>query len=608
MRHLFLLLQFGLVTHFGFSQNFITSKVLDSKSREPLVYCHIINIRTQFLYITNTEGAFRINDPNMNDSLRITYLGYKDKTISVSRILKNEIILLEPDGLLLNEVTIKVNDKTLLDLVFKAGQRLRKAEAFASKAYLELYSEDEGDHLELLQMYYNIKCKGAHISDFRLKAGKIALTNNMEKMFVNLGSTFALTLLNPAKENDFYPKTPFELSRNRLGKQFYLRAISGTNANNGIIHLEFEPMKMKDSLHLFSGEMWIRKADFQVMKLKIVSNRVESHPFYPIRITDSIEKVAVEMNYHFHDVQDRSRLTLLTFDYTFDYVSFNQESSANTLRKIQTDGLIHMYDDNELFILPYFEYDPLHNDYRKVSLLPYNNTFWMKNQALPSTELQKKRYKLFSENGITLNFDEINSLKTKNKHPMETLYDFNNIFWDKSAVVQPSYLLQTTRSSELFVQLYLDINKYNDTFHILSKTILDVFKSHYNLVDIIGDQFIYLNNYFDSSKNILDVFKSQYNIVNKIQNHFIYLNIYFDLAEIVRRKMHNELVNAKDLREVDEIYINSKVQLKKLLNDYTLDVESGKKFNNLKKWNDQVVKELQRDHIRNFKARLPIIN
>lgn len=178
-------------------QNEIVCKVIDAKTKESLIFCHIINQTTSVTYITNEEGEFRINQPRLTDSLSISYVGYYTLGLQVKDLINKNTILLQPDAKMLAEVQISVNDKEVLDLIKKCAEKLKKSPRFMSKAYLELYSEDETHHLELLQMYYNVYGQGSHISDFILKTGRAALTDEIDKLFINLGSTQALTLLNP---------------------------------------------------------------------------------------------------------------------------------------------------------------------------------------------------------------------------------------------------------------------------------------------------------------------------------------------------------------------------------------------------------------------------
>lgn len=574
MKKVILLLSFLGCVLPAFGQNVITGIVLDAKTKEKLTYCHVINLKSQEIYITNGEGEFKINDTNKNDSLKISYLGYTEKTILTSDLIKSKTVLLDQDNFQLQEIKVKLNDKELINLITKAANQLRKSRTFQSKAYLELYSEDEKEHIELLQSYYNVTCKGANISDFRIKAGKIALTENVNKLFVNLGSTYALTLLNPAYENINYPKNPLNFSGRQLSKKYYIRAMSDLSPKNDLVHLEFEPIKLKDTTVLFSGEIWISKSENKIMKLRLFSRNLKYYPFKPIREQDELKKVAVEMNYYFNEVNKKHRLTLLTFDYGFEY--FSAERDTLNARKIHTDGLVHLYDDQELFFIPIMEFDSLHNDYRKASMIPYDSVFWKMTQSVPATIEQIKRYQLFANSGILLNFEEINRYKSKDgeKNPIVSgFFEHNNIVWDSSAVIRLKPHTSTSNIADLNIQFFVDVNKYNDKLYFTTKTILDVFKTNYSLE-------------------------------NKPE-HLAYINIYFDLAEIIRRKLQTELESTNDQNTVISIHRKYSQQLFDLIERYKKDLNFGKNIRNFKEWNTLITKELKRDHIKHFKLIIP---
>ena len=559
----------GFITFYSYTQRSFSGLVLDRKTKEKLIYCHIINLKTQSIYITNADGEFKINEPDLADSLKISYLGYIDLIISMSTLLRSNIVYLDQDNILMSEVNIKLNDKEILKLIGTAGKKFRRTKSFKSKAYLELYSEDKGDHIELMQSYYNVNCKGAHVSDFAIKAAKIALTANNEKLFVNLGSTFALTRLNPISKSLEYPLNPLNLSKNQLAKKYYIRAISGFDAQSDVAHLAFEPIKLSDTTDYFTGEIWIRKSDQQTMKLKLLSSDAKYHPFKPIRKQDTLKKVAIEMNYYFNDVNTKHRLTLLTFDYGFDYI--NSESDQFKYRKIHTEGLLHLYDEKELFFIPLLEIDSLYNDYIKASLIPFDSVFWQKTQSVPVTEKQLKRYHLFANNGILLNFEEITKYKStdnENKTNFSKFFDHNNLIWDSTTVIRLIPQKNDLDRAKLHIQLYLDVNKYNNKFYFTTKTILDVFKTSYSL----GDK----------------------------PEHLVFLNIYFDLAEIIRKNMQSELDALDNIKSVQAIHNKYKIRLSELIDKFKSDLNYGKNIRAFKEWNALIKKELNRDHLGYF--------
>lgn len=545
----------------------MVSKIIDANTKEVLIYCHVINLTTSATYITNEDGEFRINQPNLSDSLLITYLGYSKMKLTVQEASKKEVILLKSDATLLKEINISINDKKILKLIKECAKNLEKAPDFYSKAYLELYCEDESNHLELLQMYYNVRCKGSHIPHFFMKAGRVALTDQADKHFVNLGSTQALALFNPISFSPFYPENPLLLSVKENQSSYYIRKIAESDEND-VVHLEFEPKIRKDSVRLFSGEMWIRKSDKQLLNLNLKINNCLNHPFLPIRQDDKLKNVSFDLNYHFNKIGATTRLTLLNFTFGMDYQSVSREQEV--LRKIKTEGLVQLYDDKELFIMPFFKYDHAHNDYRKMSLIPTDSLFWEKNKTLQVTEKQQKRYDLFAKNGVMLNFNELKNEKHLNRSIGQNFNDFfeyNNIIWHQNSFLRlnPNTQLKS-EVADIAVQLFLDINKFGDSLY------------HHSLT-------------------ILDIFETQYNLENKPE-HLAYLNIYFDHCEIIRREMEVALNQTQDLHRMVLIYKDANEKIVNLTKTYRKDLKFGHNIRNFPPWNDKVKIGLGRDLIK----------
>lgn len=87
--------------------------ILDSKTRNELIYASITVSGTSISTISNSEGKFSIKVPaeNQNATLLISFLGYKNKVVSIQD-LKSEknVLYLEPSITFLEEVVVKGGD------------------------------------------------------------------------------------------------------------------------------------------------------------------------------------------------------------------------------------------------------------------------------------------------------------------------------------------------------------------------------------------------------------------------------------------------------------------------------------------------------------------
>ena len=87
--------------------------ILDSKTRNELIFASITVSGTNISTISNTEGKFSIKIPTekQNLNLVISFLGYKNKMVPIKE-LKSEknVLYLEPSNTILEEVVVKVAD------------------------------------------------------------------------------------------------------------------------------------------------------------------------------------------------------------------------------------------------------------------------------------------------------------------------------------------------------------------------------------------------------------------------------------------------------------------------------------------------------------------
>lgn len=87
--------------------------ILDSKTRDELIFASIIVSGTRISTISNSEGNFSIKIPTekQNSSLIISFLGYKNKVVPIKELKpEKNVLYLEPSNTILEEVLVKVTD------------------------------------------------------------------------------------------------------------------------------------------------------------------------------------------------------------------------------------------------------------------------------------------------------------------------------------------------------------------------------------------------------------------------------------------------------------------------------------------------------------------
>ncbi|HTX87653.1 MAG TPA: hypothetical protein VMC08_01600, partial [Bacteroidales bacterium] len=290
-----------------------------------------------------------------------------------------------------------------------------------------------------------------------------------------------------------------------------------------------------------------------------------------------------------------------------DHISFNYHVtyrdsrdsvpgvSPSTVREIYSSGIIYCYDYGRPFILPYFEYDESLDDYRKMSIIPYNDVFWNSNNAMLLTEQQKKDLGFFAESGSLINFREGNYGKnflhdirntfgkdSLNSFYYQQFYESNYSFWSPSARIILNRKLQQNEVwkevqkslplSDLYhlkVQLLLDLTELGDSVNCRSYTVFDACKTFYHLPEEPATR--------------------------------AFLNIYFDICEIERRKMEHTLASSHfSPGEIGALYRKTLEGMEEITARYLKEVMLGRDPENLRGWNLYVVNNLGIDNLKLF--------
>jgi hypothetical protein len=87
--------------------------ILDSKTRNELIFASITVSGTSISTISNSEGKFSIKIPNEKQhlSLIISFLGYKNKVVPIGDLKpEKNLLYLEPSDTILEEVVVKMTD------------------------------------------------------------------------------------------------------------------------------------------------------------------------------------------------------------------------------------------------------------------------------------------------------------------------------------------------------------------------------------------------------------------------------------------------------------------------------------------------------------------
>jgi hypothetical protein len=578
---------FMICTVCAVSQTAIQGTVRDAKTNEPLPFCSIAVKGTNKGTITNRDGAFSIHLNLSRDTLLFSYVGYTPAVIPARKLVQKNLVLLERRQVLLQEVTVHAKDDYLYDLLDRCRKRLLKEQARrTAKVYYGIETETKDQPVEQLECYYNGYLEGASVEELLLKNGRIGLAELDKHYFLTLNSSKAIINLGLTEYSEHYPSTPFQLSRREMKKQFRVEA---GYEDDKLCEIKFQPRDRTNAC--FSGEIWMDKVSLSLLKTDLTVTNTPRHPFLPLFPQDSISHVDLTVSRTCRQEGSSMVPDHISFSYHVTYKSVRDSLVAQVpssiSREISTSGIIYFYDYGNPFILPYFEYDPNYDDYRKISIIPYNEVFWNNNNAILLTDRQKENLGFFIHRGQLVNFREGNYGKdflwNIPDAMRSTLFEFYYSFWspdkrislDKKLPQNRAYRLDKvikTVQSDLYsleVQILLDVNQIEDSLSCRSYTVFDADKTFYHLPE---------QSYTE-----------------------VFLNIYFDLCEVERRKMQKELdSHLFSVSQIDSVYQRTSEDISSLTQQYLREVQLGKDQKAITKWNGYILDQLGIDNLQIF--------
>ncbi len=160
----------------------LEARVIDSDTKNPLVFTDIVIKNSNISTVTNTDGEFLLKIPNalLEGSITISHLGYEKRELKISSIKNHEKITLIPAITQLNEVSIITtmkdareivektlkkksslynNNNTLMTAFYRETIKKRRRNASLSEAVVKIhkqpYNNLRNDHIELIKARKN---------------------------------------------------------------------------------------------------------------------------------------------------------------------------------------------------------------------------------------------------------------------------------------------------------------------------------------------------------------------------------------------------------------------------------------------------------------------
>ena len=563
-----------ICTNSVFGQSRIEGKVFSQKENSPIPYAHILNFTTGKGTIANTDGFFRIEVTGPSDSVVVSSVGFVSQTIRFSIENRHVDIYLKENQYQLGEVVLKArDDRYLYELVRDAAKGECSGDV-VSKGYFELRSFKNDIQTELVEAYYNAAVSGYGLNNLGYKIGRVGLRALNFGYSISIESSKAMLLLDLNGGSTLFPNTPLEYGKSRMKKRFYLELENKYTSTTGdsIFVITYYPKDTTGAY--FSGTIWVNRTRQSLLKMDMQCEDCGVSPFIPIVGTQSIERVdmAITKEFALHN-EEGSYLRTINFDYTITY-DLAGRTNADETTTVHTEAIMYLYDFNQPFRLPHFNFAENLSDYRKVSVMDYNDFFWKNHDEYQMNSSDDRNEKFYSHPST----ETVDDIFLYGMRDQTSLFESAFRRWsEKRLVFKPD----SSRPMEypvggiiadkydIVVQHFLDINTYNDSTDVVTAVVFDPFQSFYDL---------------------------------PVDNQTLaFINIYFDLSEIKRRELHKKIVEIADNPdEVNRVYANFKMSFDRYSQNFFRAVDRGTNEDALREYNQIVADELGIDNIELF--------
>ncbi len=254
----------------------ISGTIVESATSKPLPYATIGIYNRGLGTISNEEGAFalKVTENSLNDSLKISYLGFINRTIPVNQAIENHFIIhLERDYIPIPEIIIRSREPLeLIDNIHKnieknygSSPALLKAfyrESVSKKSKIQLYSEAV---IDIYKSSYTKSFKSDQISIY--KSRKIENIDYTDTLLIKLQAG-----LDACLELDGI-KHPFDFIDPQNYNDYNFRMTDIVNIGNEAAYVvEFSQKENITDNSLFQGSIYINTANYGVHSFEFEIN------------------------------------------------------------------------------------------------------------------------------------------------------------------------------------------------------------------------------------------------------------------------------------------------------------------------------------------------
>ena len=321
--------------------------ILDSKTKNELIFASITVSGTSISTISNSEGKFSIKIPTekQNSSLVVSFLGYKNKIIPITDLkAEKNMVYLEPSNTILEEVVVKVRDAKNIYLGV-LGSRLQNYgnEPIQMTGFYRETIRKRRTYVSLSESIVNIQKEPFSVSSQDqinlFKGRKNADYNKLDTLNFKLqGGPFSALFLDLVKYPNFiFSDHAFDLY------DFSLEEITQIN-DNQVLVLAFKQKPTYEN-PLYYGKMYIDVKSLAVISATFhlnVEDKVKAGLIFTRKKPAGVDVYPTEVRYQINYRQQNGKWIFaysrgdLTFKLNWDKRLFNT-TYTTTLEMAATD-------------------------------------------------------------------------------------------------------------------------------------------------------------------------------------------------------------------------------------------------------------------------------
>ncbi|KXX68062.1 carboxypeptidase-like regulatory domain-containing protein [Flammeovirga sp. SJP92] len=151
MKYFYIFFILLFIHHLSFGQKILNGQIKNAKSNQYIPYVNVASMHKGIGTVSDQKGKFTLKiqaELNENDKVTFSCIGYKTKHLSIEELYQNSEIYLQPDTVVLDEVSItsrQTKEKAPQHKVKKLGKSHTMLALFHNNFFI--YGEVESNHI-----------------------------------------------------------------------------------------------------------------------------------------------------------------------------------------------------------------------------------------------------------------------------------------------------------------------------------------------------------------------------------------------------------------------------------------------------------------------------